>query len=811
MSDDKHPDLHATIPSSAAAQGPAAHASSGRPDFLLPATGDELGWLEHYRVLAKLGEGGMGIVFRAEDTHLKRVVALKVLQPASAADPAARLRFVREAQAMAAVAHDHVVTIFQVGLGKGACGQEVPFLSMQYLEGESLEEYVIRLGRLPPGEVVRIGRETAEGLAAAHERGLIHRDIKLANIWLEGPRKRVKILDFGLARAVHGNQNLSATGQVLGTPYFMAPEQARGDPVDFRTDLFSLGVVLYTLLAGELPFDGPSLMAVLTKLAVEEPAPLAIKAPDTPRPLAELIGLLMAKKPEARPASATIVGRALGEIEPACIGFGRTLEVNAAIPPGLPSSLYRGAEPTIPSSSKVSAETLPGAGGSPAAPTSPAPPSRIGRRAVLAGAGALACAGLGWLGYAAMRRFGSSPEPNVPTVPTGEPIVVGILHSQSGTLRASEQPVQEMTQLALDEINNAGGLLGRPIHTILRDGASDERIFAREAERLIRQDKVSAIFGCWTSASRKAVKEVIERHKNVLVYPVQYEGVEESSYIVYTGATPNQQILPAIDWCLDQERKRAVTFFHVGSDYIFPRTAGDILRHYLKEKGGQLLGEEYLLLGEVDTRAVVEKIKEARPDFILNTINGSTNIPFFEGLRKAGITPQKTPTISFSVDAASLRDIDARKVAGDYAAWSYFASLPGKRNKEFIQRYQQRWGEFKPVTDAMEAAWIGVQLWAKAVRIGGSADPESVVVAIDGLSLDAPEGDGVSMDKENQHTWKYFNIGQVTPDGTFRVVHSLPSTLPPIPYPSYKTKAEWEQFQLDLYNGWGKRWSRSGG
>jgi urea transport system substrate-binding protein len=383
---------------------------------------------------------------------------------------------------------------------------------------------------------------------------------------------------------------------------------------------------------------------------------------------------------------------------------------------------------------------------------------------------------------------------------------VGILHSETGTMRDSEVPVLEMTQLTLEEINHQGGLLCRPVEYVIRDGASDERVFAREAERLIRQERVCVLFGCWTSASRKAVKEVVEKHGHLLVYPLQYEGVESSRHIVYTGATPNQQMLPAVDWCL--KRKPGARFFLAGSDYIFPHTANAILRHYIEEKGGRVADEKYLPLGAFAAGGLAAAVKQAGPDYILNTINGSSNLGFFTALRSADIRPQEVPTISFSVDEQMLRAFDPAVVAGDYAAWAYFAAIPGDRNEAFIRRYRERWGEFKAVTGPMESAYLGVRFWAQAVAEAGTEDPDAVRMAVGGQSLDSPEGPGVRVDPVNQHTWKYFYLGQITPAGRFRIVHSYDAPQPPEPYPRYRSPAEWEKFQAELYRQWGNRWSR---
>jgi serine/threonine protein kinase len=292
-------DLNPTEPT-----GAARPPDDPAPAFGPPAAPGDLGRLAHYRVHKELGRGGMGAVYLGFDEGLRRKVALKVMLPRSAADPHARERFLREARAAAAVKHDHVVTIYQVGEDAGT-----PFIAMEYLDGYPLDEYLRRKDRLSIPQVLRVGREAAAGLAAAHALGLVHRDIKPANLWLESPNGRIKILDFGLAKATAGAGDAAAaevtgSGVVVGTPQYMSPEQARGLPVDARTDVFSLGAVLYRLCTGRLPFTGPTVMAVLTALAVEDPPPVLSLAPDVPSALADLIHRMLAKRPEDRPQTA---------------------------------------------------------------------------------------------------------------------------------------------------------------------------------------------------------------------------------------------------------------------------------------------------------------------------------------------------------------------------------------------------------------------------------------------------------------------------------------------------------------------------
>jgi serine/threonine protein kinase len=298
-----------------------------------PQQADEIGRLGDYRVLRLLGAGAMGVVFLAEDVRLARPVALKAMLPALSNVPEARARFLREAKAAAALQHDHVVTVYQVGEDRG-----IPFLAMQLLEGETLEDRLRRESPLPLRVVLRIGREIAEGLAAAHARGLVHRDIKPANIWLEAGRDRVKILDFGLARLATEDARVSRSGAILGTPAYMAPEQARGEVIGTRADLFSLGCVLYRLATGRLPFQGNDTLAILTALALVVPAPLRELNPAMPAELEDLVARLLEKEPADRPRSAREVAAALGAVEEGLSASG-TLVLPGGAAPGLPVAI----------------------------------------------------------------------------------------------------------------------------------------------------------------------------------------------------------------------------------------------------------------------------------------------------------------------------------------------------------------------------------------------------------------------------------------------------------------------------------------
>ncbi|MEE2907392.1 MAG: urea ABC transporter substrate-binding protein [Planctomycetota bacterium] len=385
-----------------------------------------------------------------------------------------------------------------------------------------------------------------------------------------------------------------------------------------------------------------------------------------------------------------------------------------------------------------------------------------------------------------------------------EPIKIGILHSKTGTLAISEKAVIDATILAVEDVNEQGGVLGRPLKPIVVDGSSDEAIFAREATRLLDTEGVSVIFGCWTSASRKAVRPIIEARNGLLFYPVQYEGLEQSPNIVYLGSAPNQQILPAVDWAMEElDAKR---FLLVGSDYVFPRAANAIITDHVEALGGEIVGEYYVGLGSRNVEHLIEAVQFTQPDVILNTINGDTNIAFFSGLRKGGVTPEDTPTISFSIGEPELRSMSSSEVAGDYAAWNYFQSIPGPDNLAFVRKFGQRYHPRRVLSDPMQSAWNAVHLWAQAAEKAGSINPSKVRAALGETQYNAPEG-MVRIDGNTQHLWMRTRIGRITPARFFDIVWESEDAMRPMPYPESRDRKEWDAFLQDLYTSWGNRWS----
>ncbi len=364
----------------------------------------------------------------------------------------------------------------------------------------------------------------------------------------------------------------------------------------------------------------------------------------------------------------------------------------------------------------------------------------------------------------------------------------------------SESSVVDATLMAVDEINASGGLLGRPLEAIVVDGASDSQAFAAGARELIEIEKVSAIFGCWTSASRKTVKPVIEESDHLLFYPVQYEGLEQSANIIYTGAAPNQQISPAVKWSVENLGRRV---FLASSDYVFPRAANLLIKKQLHALGAELVGEHYVPLGSPDVAGVVDAIVSAKANVILNTINGDTNLAFFTQLQTRAIPAR---VMSFSIAEDELSHLDSHLMVGHYSAWNYFQSLDSPENERFVASFKQKYGSDRTTNASMEAGYLGVLLWAKAVSRVNSVDPSTLREALKGESIVAPEGN-VRISGINNHLWKPLHIGRIQEDGQFEIVWSEHEPIRPLPYPSYRTREFWDRYLDRLYLGWGRSWS----
>jgi len=360
---------------------------------------------------------------------------------------------------------------------------------------------------------------------------------------------------------------------------------------------------------------------------------------------------------------------------------------------------------------------------------------------------------------------------------SGDSIKLGFINSLTGAMAISEKTVSAVLHMATDEINASGGILGKKIEPVQEDGATDWPTFAEKTEKLLTDDCVAAIFGGWTSSSRKAMKPVVEKDNGLLFYPVQYEGLEASKNIYYTGATTNQQILPAMEFL---KSKGVKTLFLAGSDYVFPRTANAIIKLYAKELGIKIVGEEYVPLDKDDWTTQVAKIVEAKPDFIFNTINGSSNVGFIKAYTDAGLKSATTPIISVSIAEEEAPNMGA-SVEGQYAAWNYFESVTSPANEKFIKDWVAYDGPSDVTSDPMEAAYDSLYLYKALVEKAGSFDVDKINAVADDVSFGAPEGT-VVIDGENHHISKPGLIGKINKDNQFDIAWSSDGPIEPDPY-----------------------------
>jgi urea transport system substrate-binding protein len=363
---------------------------------------------------------------------------------------------------------------------------------------------------------------------------------------------------------------------------------------------------------------------------------------------------------------------------------------------------------------------------------------------------------------------------------TATEVTVGQLHSATGTMAISETGSIQAERLAIDQINEAGGVLGRKIKIIQEDGASDWPTFAEKAKKLLEQDHVASVMGCWTSASRKAVLPVFEKDNGLLYYPTFYEGLEQSKNVFYTGQEATQQILAGLDWL--QKTKNAKTFFLIGSDYIWPRTSNKIARKHIENVlKGTVVGEEYYPLGHTQFGSLINKIKAQKPDAVYAIVVGGSNVSFYKQLKAAGVTAENQTLLTISVTEDELLGIGGENMVGFYAAMKYFQSLDNENNKKFVAAFKKKYGEKSVIGDVTQAAYLGPWLWKMGVEKAGSFEVDKVVAASPGLELTtAPEG--YVKVHENHHLWSKLRIGQVQMDGQYKVLYES-ELIEPNPFP----------------------------
>ena len=403
------------------------------------------------------------------------------------------------------------------------------------------------------------------------------------------------------------------------------------------------------------------------------------------------------------------------------------------------------------------------------------------RRSFLAGAMAL-MAGTFVGGPLSAADFPTNEVNSTGLAVTDDTVTVGILHSITGTMAISETGSVQAEKLAIEQINAQGGVLGRQIKIIQEDGASDWPTFAEKAKKLLVNDKVASVFGCWTSASRKAVLPVFEQYNGMLYYPTFYEGLEQSKNVIYTGQEATQQIIAGIDWVAKE--KGAKSFYLLGSDYIWPRTSNKIARKHIEKLGLKVVGEEYYPLGHTQFNSVINKIKLRKPDVIYAIVVGGSNVAFYKQLKAAGIdmTKEKPLLLTISVTEDEIRGIGGENIVGAYAAMKYFQSLDNPNNQAFVKAFKEKWGDDIVIGDVTQAAYLGPWLWKAAVEKAGSFDIDKIAAASPGIELDtAPEG--YVRVHENHHLWSKTRIGLAQLDGQYKLIHETSELMEPDPFP----------------------------
>ena len=361
---------------------------------------------------------------------------------------------------------------------------------------------------------------------------------------------------------------------------------------------------------------------------------------------------------------------------------------------------------------------------------------------------------------------------------SGSSIKIGFLNSLSGTMAISEKTVADSLNLAAKQINAEGGVLGKKLEIVAEDGQSEPTVFAEKAEKLISSDCVAAVFGGWTSSSRKAMLPVFESKNSLLFYPVQYEGLESSPNIFYTGATTNQQIVPAMDY-LKEEGKTKV--FLVGSDYVFPRTANKIINAYAEANGIEIVGEEYAPLGHTDFSTIVNKLKSSGADAVFNTLNGDSNVAFFKEYKNVGLSAESVPVVSVSIAEEEVGGIGVENIAGQLTAWNYYQTLENPENEAFVAAFKSEYGQDRVTSDPMQAAYNSLFLWKLMVEKADSFEVADIQKAADGVSFQAPEGK-ITVDGENHHISKTALIGKIAEDGLIYTEWSSDEPIKPDPF-----------------------------
>lgn len=786
----------------------------GGPDRAeeLDLSGTSLG---RYLLLRRLGRGGMGVVYEAEDNLLNRRVAVKLLPHDKAPRARTLERFFVEAQVAARLNHPNIIGIFDLGERNGNF-----YIVMELLNELSLGGYLRKHGALPWPEATRIAADCCAALHEAHLAGLVHRDIKPDNI-LCSPGGVVKVADFGLVKELaHKNPDGAALTQddaILGSPQYMSPEQCRSQPVDSRSDIYSLGATYYSMLTGRPPYESTiPMMLMLQHCSAETPDPRTL-VPEIPETCVEILQLAMQKEPDERFRTAAEMRAALETV----LSEANKGEYSFLLPtsaPRLPLRQRRSEELraaleeengdglTLSTSSPGTAARRPkelesseerrmamleaALAMAPTAPIFRPSKAQVWRwrygRTVLAATALLAVLAVTIVGWQFSRMLGEEPVAKAAVRP---PLKVGIVHSLSGPLSPVARPVVDATLLAIDELNEQGGLLGRSIEAVVVDGKSETESFAAATERLLARDKIEVIFGGLHTSGRRGIGQVVKAHDQLLLYPGDSEGLEDTANIFYFGGVPSQRIEPALRYSVKTLGYKR--FFLLGSDLACARALNALLHDGIGELGGKLVGERLVGSGAPDFGGAIKKIASAEPELVISTLRGDANVYFFRAWQKRDKRLRDLPVLSLALDENILTLLDGTDLSQNYLAGSYFQAVERPENADFIRRFRRKYGLHRVVTEAMEAAYASVYLWAQAVRAGGELPTGALPKLLRAQTLQAPSA-LYKFEPSSNYAWKAFHLMRIGAGNKLELVESAPALIRPQVFPASRPRAQWE-------------------
>lgn len=780
----------------------------------LDLSGTSLG---RYLLLRRLGRGGMGVVYEAEDNLLNRRVAVKLLPHDKVPRARTLERFFVEAQVAARLNHPNIIGIFDLGERSGNF-----YIVMELLNELSLGGYLRKHGALPWPEATRIAADCCAALHEAHLAGLVHRDIKPDNI-LCSPGGVVKVADFGLVKELaHRSPDgapLTQDDAILGSPQYMSPEQCRSQPVDSRCDIYSLGATYYSMLTGRPPYESTiPMMLMLQHCSSPLPDPREL-LPEIPETCVEILQLAMQKSPDERFRTAAEMREALESVLSGAakgaysfllptsaprqpIRQRRSEELRAALEeengdghtlstssPGAGAATRRPKE--LESSEERRMAMLEAAlAMAPTAPIFRPSKAQVWRsrygRAVLATTALLAALVVTIMGRQLGRMFGEEPLAKAAARP---PLKVGIVHSLSGPLSPVARPVVDATLLAIDELNERGGLLGRSIEAVVVDGKSETESFAAATERLLSRDKVEVIFGGLHPSSRRGIGQVVQAHAQLLLDPGDSEGLEDSGNTFYFGGVPSQRIEPALRYSVKTLGYKR--FFLLGSDQACARALSALLHDGISELGGKVVGERLVASGAPDFGGAIKKIASAEPELVVSTLRGDANVYFFRAWQKRDKRLRDLPVLSLALDENILTLLDGTDLSQNYLAGSYFQAVERPENADFIQRFRRKYGLHQVVTEAMEAAYASVYLWAQAVRAGGELQNGALPRLLRAQTLQAASA-LYRFEPNSNYVWKAFHLMRIGAGNKLELVESAPALIRPQVFPASRPRTQWE-------------------